>query len=210
MGFGTEVRTKLDLAREVVAAIGTVMRRRGDRLGVAATVSGGLDLLRPPRGDRRGLISALAALDHVRQPANPGRTDLGRALTTLGRVAVHRGMVIVVSDLPAGEGLERALGGLSRRHEVVGIELRDRRERDLPRMGALPLRDLETGRRVVVDTADPRFRQRFARMVREADARRDGMLARAGVRHVAIETGQDWLLPLARALSHPRSRRGVA
>ncbi len=213
MAYGSEVRTKLELAREVLGGVGVVMRRRGDRLGVVATRGGDLDLVRPPRADRRGLVAALAAVDRLPalEPGAPGaRTDLTRAISSLGRIARHRGAVVIISDFPLQPGLEHALGGLSRTHEIIAIEVRDRRERDLPRVGPVELRDLETGRRRLVDTADPRFRERFAAAVESADRTRAALLARAGARHAIVSTGEDWLLPLARTLDRPVRRRRVA
>jgi hypothetical protein len=177
---------------------------------VAATRAGDLDLVRPPRADRRGLIAALAAVDRL-DPAREagGRTDLVSAITALGRVARHRGAIVVISDFPVQPGLERAIGGLGRLHEVIAIELRDRRERELPRVGPVELRDLETGRRRLVDTSDPRFQDRFAAAVEATDRARAALLARAGARHIVAETGLDWVLPLARSLGRPARRRRV-
>jgi hypothetical protein len=190
-----------------------VMRRRGDRLGVVATRGGDLDLVRPPRADRRGLVAALAAVDRL-PSGDPetagGRTDLTRAISSLGRIARHRGAVVIISDFPLQPGLERAIGGLGRTHEIIAIEVRDRRERDLPRVGPVELRDLETGRRRLVDTADPRFRGRFAAAVESTDRTRAALLARAGARHAIVSTGEDWVLPLARTLDRPVRRHRVA
>jgi uncharacterized protein (DUF58 family) len=211
MGFGTRGSTKLELAREVLAGVGVVMRRRGDRLGVIATRAGDLDLVRPPRSDRRGLIAVLSALDRL--PAageGGGRTDLVRAIATLGRVVAHRGAVVLISDFPLQPGLESAIGVIGRRHEVIAVEVRDRRERELPPVGPVELRDLETGRRRLVDTADSRFQSRFAAAVAATDRARDALLARAGARHVVVETGEDWVLPLGRALARPVRRRRAA
>jgi uncharacterized protein (DUF58 family) len=207
MDFGSTIRTKRDLAREALAGLGAVLRRRGDRLGVVATTTGGLDLVRPPRGDRRGLVAALAAVDAVAAPAEPGRTDLARAVHALGRVASHRGAVVVISDLPASPELELAIGTLSRRHEVIAIEVGDPRERTIPDIGAVRLRDVETGAVRLVDTADPRFRERLARVAAERARDRAGMLARAGARHIVLDTAGDWIMPLARGLSSPVVRR---
>lgn len=211
MAFGTHAQTKIDLAREVLAGLGIVMRRRGDRLGLLATRAGDIDLVRPPRADRRALVSALGAVERV-TPAEGagGRTDLARAVTAAGRIARHRGAVVIISDFPLQPGLEQAIGALGRRHDVIAIEVRDRRERDLPRIGPVHLRDLETGRRRLVDTADPRFQSRFAAAVEATDRARSAMLARAGARHVIAETGADWVLPLARSLGRPVTRRRVA
>ena len=213
MAYGSEVRTKLELAREVLGGVGVVMRRRGDRLGVVATRGGELDLVRPPRADRRGLVAALSAVERLPalEPGAAGvRTDLSRAISSLGRIARHRGAVVIISDFPLQPGLEHAIGGLSRTHEIIAIEVRDRRERDLPRVGPVELRDLETGRRRLVDTADPRFRERFAAAVESADRTRAALLARAGARHAIVSTGEDWLLPLARTLDRPVRRRRIA
>jgi uncharacterized protein (DUF58 family) len=211
MAYGTTAQTKSELSAEVLAGVGVVMRRRGDRLGVLATRAGDIDLVRPPRADRRGLIAALAAVERV-QPVEGlgGRTDLVRAVASLGRIARHRGAVILISDFPLQQGLEQAIGALGRRHEVIAVEVRDRRERDLPDVGPVQLRDLETGRRRLVDTADPRFRTRFAAAVEATDRARDALLARAGARHVIAETGRDWVLPLARTLGRPAHRRRAA
>ena len=211
MAFGTVEQTKDALAREVLAGLGVVMRRRGDRLGVVATRSGDLDLVRQPCADRRGLIAALAAVDAVpAAPEGSGRTDLVRAISALGRIARHRGAIVLISDFPLHPGLEHAIGGLGRRHDVIAIELRDRREREIPRIGPVELRDLETGRRRLIDTADPRFQDRFAAAVEAADRAREALLARAGARHVIAETGHDWVLPLARSLGRPVRRRRAA
>jgi len=210
MYFGTRVQTKIELAREVLAGLGVVMRRRGDRLGILATRSGDIDLVRPPRADRRGLVASLAALDRV-APADAadGRTDLARAVTSAGRIARHRGAVVLISDFPSQPGLERAIGALGRRHEIIAVEVRDRREREIPDVGPVHLRDLETGRRHLVDTADARFQSRFAAAVEASDRARNAMLARAGARHVIAETGADWVLPLARSLGSAAIRRRV-
>ena len=208
MAYGTRVQTKMDLAREALAGLGVVLRRRGDRLGVVASRSGEIDQVRPPRADRRGLIAALASVTAVEpEGEGAGRTDLARAVSALGRIARHRGAVVVISDFPLQEGLEQALGAIGRRHELIAIEVRDPRERDLPAVGPVELRDLETGRRRLVDTADPRFQSRFAAAVEANDRARDALLARAGARHVIVETDRDWVLPLARALGRPPNRR---
>jgi uncharacterized protein (DUF58 family) len=209
MAFGTHGGTKLAQAREVLAALGVVLRRRGDRLGLAVTTHGDLDLVRPPRGDRRGLINAVAAIDSI-IPAGDGRTDLAHAITLVGRVARHRGMVVIISDMPFSPGLERAIGGLGRRHDVVVVEIRDRREREIPPVGVIPLRDVETGRTLLVDTSDPRFQERFSAAVDDADRRRRAMIARTGARYVVMEPGRDWLLDLARALGTARAPRRAA
>ena len=210
MAFGTVRTTKLELAREVLAGLGVVLRKRGDRLGLAATQTGALDVVMPPRGDRRGLLNSLHALENLVPVQDGVRMDLAGAVRTMGRVVKHRSLVVILSDFPMQPGLEQALGALSRRHELMLIELRDPRERELPVMGPVTLRDVESGRRVLVDTADPKFRERFAKLSADRDAERLAMFRRVNARHVIASTDRDWVLPLAKAISgHRPARRAM-
>ena len=180
MAFGTLGQTKDELAREVLAGLGIVMRRR-------ATASGWCERRRPrprapasrrPPGADRAIaaVNALPARARGRWAHRPGAGD-----HVAGRIARHRGAVVLISDFPLQPGLERAVGGLARRHDVVAIELRDRREREIPHVGPMELRDLETGRRRLIDTADPRFQDQVRRG-RRGDRPRPRRPARAGRR----------------------------
>ena len=197
-------------------ASGVVMRRRGDRLGRGGHPRRAtLDLVRPPRADRRGLVAALAAVDRLpaARAGAPARAPTSPAPSRRsGRIARHRGAVVLISDFPLQPGLERALGRPRpppRGHRRRGA--RPARARAAPRRARCELRDLETGRRRLVDTADPRFQERFAAAVDAADRARAALLARAGARHVHRRApGEDWVLPLARTLDRPVRRRRVA
>ena len=207
MRFGSAVTTKGDLALEALAGLGTILRRRGDRLGVAASATGGLDLMRPPVGDRRGLSASLEAVARMPGGEREGRTDLAAAVAAVGKVARHRGAVFVISDFPHSDALENALGTLARRQEVFAVEVRDPRERELPDLGVVRLRDMETGGTRLVDTADPRFRARMAAVAAEREAATRSMLRRVRAFHAVVDTDGDWVLSLARALMPVRGRR---
>jgi uncharacterized protein (DUF58 family) len=207
MAFGTTVRTKLDLAREVVIALGLLLSRRSDRLGLAMTHGGKLPVIHPPRGDRRGLIRVVDQLDREIGTPPAGRTDLVGGIQAIGKVARGRGLVVVISDFPNQPDLERAIGVLALHHEVIAIEVRDRRERELPSVGPMRLRDVETGRVVLVDTADPKFRERFAAATEKDAAARRAMFRRTGARHIVVSSDQDWLVPLTRGIAEHRRPR---
>ncbi|HMM49233.1 MAG TPA: hypothetical protein PKE32_06430, partial [Miltoncostaeaceae bacterium] len=160
---------------------------------------------------RRGLIAALEAVRALpAQSEGGGRTDLAAAVGAVGRIVRHRGAVILVSDFPQDDRLGRELWLLGRRHDVIAIEVRDRRERELPRVGHVVLRDVETGRRRTVNTGDRRFQERFARRVAESDRARATALARAGARHAVVETGGDWVGALVEVLGRERRRAALA
>ena len=193
MAFGTADRRKADVAEGVALAVGYAATRRGNRLGLV-TFGGETPRLRRPRQGRAALLDTLQSLrDH--EPA--GRGALAEGLALVDRVAVQRALVVVVSDFRGPRDWRVPLLRLAGRHPTLAVEIRDPREQELADVGELRLVDPETGRQLRVDTRDRRLRERFAAAAADERASLVGMLAGAGVRHVALTTEGEWLRPLA-------------
>jgi uncharacterized protein (DUF58 family) len=202
MAFGTGDRRKADVAEGVAIAVGYAATRRGNRLGTIAF--GAEPVVERPRQGRRALLDTLHLLRDL-PPAGAG--TLRDALEVADRVTKQRALVIVVSDFRGPIDWRPPLLRLAGRHAVLAVEVRDPREQELADVGELRLVDPESGRQLRVDTGDRRLRERFAAVA--ADERRTlvASLASAGVRHVALSTGGDWLRPLAGFLRRSRRAR---
>ena len=96
---------------------------------------------------------------------------------------------------------------LAGRHDVVAVEIRDRREQELPQVGELWLVDPETGKTLRVDTRNRKLRERFAVAAQDERTALARSLASAGVSHVVLETSGDWLRSLVPFLRVRRIRR---
>ena len=204
LDFGTAAWRKLDLAQAVLAALGSLATRGHDRLGIVFLTSGG-PVVMPVRAGR----AHLAAVPGQGRTARPARwpADLGQGIDRLGVLGRRRGLAIVISDFIGPAGWERPLARLAQRHDVVAIELIDRRDVRLPDAGFLTIADAETGRRRSIDTARPEVRMAFAAA---ADANRAAIaagLVRAGAGHLRLWTDRPWVDPLIRFLEQRRRAR---
>ena len=196
MEFGTADRRKADVAEGVAIAVGHVATRRGNRLGLV-TFGDAAPRALPPQQGRMGLIGLLSALRQQAGDSEAGATSLGEALRRTGALARQRSVVIVVSDFRGPLDWRRSLLELAGRHDVIGVEIRDPREQELPNAGVLWLVDPETGRQVRADTRSERLRSRFAAAAAAERAEVARTLAAAGSRHVVLSTSGDWLRSLA-------------
>ena len=161
MGFGTGQRRKADVVEGVALALAHLTSRRGNRVG-ALTFGGSTPVTVPQRQGRGGLLGALVAARQEPETEQVGATSLGAALDRASAVARQRGVVFVVSDFLGPRDWRTPLLRLASRHEVTAIEIRDRREQELPDVGHLWLVDPETGRRIAVDTRRAKTRTAFA------------------------------------------------
>ena len=199
LDFGTAEFEKRDLALAMVAAVGFLTSRAGNRVGVLV-LGNDRTFFVPARAGREAMLALLHQVDAVPRPhvARPPADDLRSALRTAARLARRRGLVVVISDFLTDSDWQPALRALSVRHDVLAVEVLDPREVELPPVGLVTLVDTETGRRVEVQTASERVRARYAEAAAAQRARIAQDIRGAGSEHVVLRTDRDWLLDLAK------------
>ena len=203
MTFGTALRRKADVAEGVALAIGHLATQRGNRVGIA-TFGGRNDRRVPPRVGRDGLLATLlvsGAEQEVIPDAGPaGGGSAASALRFVAATARRGGFVVVVSDFRGPRDWIRPLAAVAARHQVLGVEITDPREGDLPDVGELTLIDAETGREVRVDTSSPGLRDRFKSAASSERAEIAREFRRMNVGHIVLSTATSWLPSLAAQL----------
>ncbi|WP_329019854.1 DUF58 domain-containing protein [Micromonospora rifamycinica] len=217
MEYGTAELDKRELSVAAVAAVGFLTAGTGNRLGALVLGTDGLRRF-PARSGRTHLLRLLRALLHAPRAdagAAPTGPDLAGAFTAVPRVAVRRGLVVVVSDfldgLPdehdAPPPWEAALRRLAARHQVLAVEITDPRELELPDVGLVTLVDPESGRCREVWTGDPQLRRRYASAAAAQRAQVARVLRRSGAGHLALRTDRDWTADIVR---HVYAQRRLA
>jgi uncharacterized protein (DUF58 family) len=201
--FGSSVRTKSQLATEVCAVLAMTAVRNNDRVGAVLFTDRVEQFIPPKRGKRHALrmIRELLAFE-----PRGARTDLGAALDFANGVLRRRAVVFVVSDWMAAD-YQRALEGLARRHDTVALHLVDARERELPAVGLLTIRDPETGRSRIIDASDPVVGERLRRRAAAFDEALERSLRLQGVGLVRLRTDRSYVAPLL-LYFHARERTG--
>jgi uncharacterized protein (DUF58 family) len=203
MDFGTGLTEKRELVLAAITSVVHLTVRGGNRVG--AVVSNGREMYRIPalggRNHARHLVRRIAATRRVESTGGP---DLVTMLESLRRPPRRRGMVAVISDyldnLPAGSEprWEHPLRALSERHQLLGIEVLDPRELELPAAGLVTFVDPETGRELEVQTNSSAVRQNYAAAARAQRERIAVALRHAGAAHLQLRTDRDWINDVVR------------
>lgn len=141
--------TKFEYAVSIAAALGYLMIRQQDAVGMA-TFDNRIRRYARPRSKRSHLGDILAILADCK-PA--GYTDVAESLHQAAAMIRKRGLVIVLSDLmEEGTDLDKALSHLRYRgHDVILFHILDSAEANFPFRGAMEFTDPETGARIRVD-----------------------------------------------------------
>lgn len=205
MQFGHGGRTKEAVVAELVTALAQVLSNRGNRVGAVLWNNAVEETIQPLTGKPQVLRLARQLLA---PPSESGtETSLAGLCEAGDNLARRRSMVFVVSDFVSEPGWEVAMRRLATRHDVAAIRVVDPQEIELPNAGLVVVQDAETGEQMTVDTANPRFRARFA----EAAAVREQQIAatakKAGIDLFTISTADDVARSLLAMVSRRQQRR---
>ncbi len=186
--FGSRQRTKRELAVEVAAVLALAAARNNDRVGAVFATDRVEHYVAPRKGRRQALRVISDLLSH--RPAHPG-TDLGAALAYIEPVLRRRAVVFILSDFMAA-GYGPALTRLARRHDVIGIEVTDPRERELPDVGLVTLWDPESGDWRIADTGDQALRREFRARAEAWEAEVGRSFSESGADLLRLDTGEPY------------------
>jgi uncharacterized protein (DUF58 family) len=202
LDFGTTGCEKRDLAVAAAAAITYLNSGGGNRLG--AIVANGDRITRVPalsgRQHEQSMLRTIATMPK----AAPGvRGDLNAAIDALRRPERRRGMAVVISDFLGPITWMRSLRAIAARHEVLGIEVLDPRDVELPDVGDVILQDTESG--VTREfTIDAQLRDDFGKAATAHRAEVARTFRRCNAPVLTLRTDRDWIADIVRFVASRR------
>ena len=201
--FGTSEQLKRELVAEIGATIAFSAIKNNDKVGLLCFTDR-VEKFVPPRKGTGHVLRVIREL-LVLEPQGRG-TDIRAALEHLNRVERRRTVVFLVSDFQ-DDGFEAELRVARRRHDMILVNVMDRREETFPALGLVELEDAETGRRAVVDTSSRRWRRDYEAQRRAAAEARTRMLRRSKLDTIDVRTGESFVEPLVRFFRTREARR---
>ncbi len=207
MAFGPADRTKQLVMIDLAGTLARLLTRQGNRVGAMLYNGTGGRTIPPLGGQKQVLEVDSRARPKATGDPGIGETDLKPLLQAGHNTLKRRSLVFLMSDFFSLPGWEKPLALLNRRHDLVAIQLWDRREDELPAAGMLYVEDSETGEQVYVDTGDPVFRHRLQAAVAARETALQESLNRAGVDLYAVSTDDDLVQALVRMASLRKRRR---
>ena len=202
LDFGTVGCEKRDLAVAAAAAITFLNSGGGNRIG--ALVANGVTTTRvPARSGRQHEQTLLRAIATMPKAPTGVRGDLATAIDALRRPERRRGMAVIISDFLGPINWMRPLRAIAARHEVLGIEVLDPRDVELPDVGEVILQDAESG--VTREfTIDAQLRDDFAKAAAAHRAEVSRTIRSCGAPLMALRTDRDWIADIVRFVESRR------
>ena len=203
MDFSSQPRSKREVAGELAALLAFSALQNGDKVGLVRFCKD-IEHVLPPRKGRRHLMRILGEV--LAAPAQPESSRLDIVLDGLNQIFKRRALVFVISDLLCPD-FSRALARAQKRHDLSILRVVDPWEKELPDLGRLRLRDLESHESALVDTARPEFRKAYQQRILQQWEKTRQILDGQQIDWADFSTAEPVVGPLTRFFQAKKRRR---
>ncbi|MDR0939185.1 MAG: DUF58 domain-containing protein [Mediterranea sp.] len=191
--FGTVKQMKKDMVTEIAATLAFSAIQNNDKIGVIF-FSDRIEKFIPPKKGRKHILYIIREL--VDFKAESRRTNIRLALEYLTNAMKRRCTAFLLSDFIDRESFKNALTIANRKHDVVALQVYDKRVSDLPSIGLMRIKDAETGHEQWIDTSSKAVRRAHHDWWIEKQAELAETFTKSNVDAVSVRTDQDYVKAL--------------
>lgn len=202
--FGAVGDAKKEKMAEIAATLAFSSIQNNDKVGVIF-FSDKIEKFIPPKKGRKHILLIIREIINF-EPESSG-TDLDVALQFLTNAIKKRSTAFLISDFIDDHDYFKSMSIANRKHDLAAIQVYDRRDAELPDVGLVRMRDLETGADVWIDTSSKKVRSSYAKVWYQRQQNLASVTARSGVDMASVTTDEDFvkaLLGLFRRRALPR------
>lgn len=201
--FGAAGEIKKDKMAEIAATLAFSSIQNNDKVGVIF-FSDKIEKFIPPKKGKKHILLIIREIIGF-EPDNTG-TDINVALEFLTNAIKKRCSAFLMSDFIDNHDYSKSMMIANKKHDLVGIQVYDQRDAELPNVGLIRMQDLETGTLRWVDSSSNAVRQAYAKDWYARQQKLSQVLNRSGVDLASISTNEDFVKSLL-ALFRKRSAR---
>lgn len=193
LDFGTVKQMKKEMETEIAATLAFSAIQNNDKIGVIF-FSDKIEKFIPPKKGKKHILYIIRELLDFKPDSR--KTDVGMAIEYLTNVLKKRCTAFVLSDFIDNKDYANALTIANRKHDVVAIQVYDRRVSDLPDVGLMRVRDAETGHEQYIDTSSKAVRRAHYEWWMERQEKMNETFVKSRVDSVSVRTDEDYVKAL--------------
>ena len=201
--FGAVGEEKREMIAEIAATLAYSAITNNDKIGVIF-FSDKIEKFIPPKKGKRHILMIVSQLLDF-QPQSRG-TDIAGALKFFTDALKKKSTAFLISDFIDNSEYDKPLSVARNRHDLMAIQVYDRRDASMPDVGLVRMADLETGSTRWVNTSSKKVRKAYDRWWYERQQLMSSRLKHSKVDFASVATDEDYVKALM-GLFKQRGRR---
>jgi uncharacterized protein (DUF58 family) len=190
--IGNTGNSKIDLAKDICGTLAISAMREASLVGLFCFSDQKELFIKPQNSMKHGyqLITKLFSINPV-----SNKTNIQDAILFCLQVLKKKSVVFLISDF-IDSNYEHNLRALARKHDLIVVHLYDERETALPRLGIIPVFDLENNKMVWANTSSKLFRDQIKNTFTSNRTILEQICKENKANYLAIESTEDYVSKL--------------
>ena len=193
LDFGTQTQSKRQLLTEIAATLAFSAIRNNDKIGVIF-FSDKVEKFIPPKKGRKHILFIIRELLTFQPESN--KTDVGQAVEFMTNAIKKRCTVFLLSDFFDPKDYTSQLTIANSRHDVVALQIYDRRMVELPDVGIVKMQDAETGGETFIDTSSSTVRRAHHEWWVSHQSWLKNAFTKSNIDNISVRTDEDYVKAL--------------
>ncbi len=191
--FGAVGEEKRQMIAEIAATLAFSATQNNDKIG-ALFFTDKIEKFIPPRKGKHQILLIIRELLNY-QPESRG-TDIAMALRYFTDALKKKCATFIISDFIVNGDYKRELTMARNKHDIMALQVYDRRDAQMPNVGLMRVSDLETGESRWIDTSSSKTRKAYDKWWYDRQQAMSQIFKSSNVDYTSISTDEDYVKSL--------------
>ncbi len=191
--FGAVGEEKRQMIAEISATLAFSAIQNNDKIG-AVFFSDKIEKFIPPKKGKKHILFIIRELLDFK-PSSRG-TDIAMAMRYLTDAMKKRCTMFLISDFIDESDYRKPLSIACNKHDVMALQVYDKRDSRMPDVGLIQVADLETGATRWIDTSSSKVRKAYDKWWYDRQQAMSAALRSSRVDYSSVATDEDYVVAL--------------
>lgn len=202
--FGTQTEFKKEIIEVISGILAFSAITNNDKVGVLF-FSNKVERFIPAKKGKSHIMRIISEIDGFESKEKG--TSIADALRHFNNANKKKCIAFLISDFMTTENYQKELNIAARRHDFIGIQIYDKRERLMENVGTVLIRDAETGQEFFADTSDEKLRAQIQKNFDLEQRKTKELFGKCGSQYISIDTTANYVTELMKMFKEREVRR---
>ena len=195
--FGTGESLKSDIMIELASILSFSAIKNNDKVGLLL-FSDKIEEFIPPKKGKSHVLRVIREM--IYHKAKDRKTDISIALEHIQKVLKRKSIIFVLSDF-WDDSYQQTMKLINKKHDLINIQILDKAEIAIPKLGMVKFHDAETQKSAWIDTNNKQVQNISTKYIQNKNKVIKEFCKKNKIDFISIDTAEGYLNPLEQFFS---------
>jgi uncharacterized protein (DUF58 family) len=190
--IGSPGKDKVSISKEICAVLSLVALKEASKVGIICFSDQKEKFIKPGKGNVQ-FYQILNGMYDLKPKST--KTSISSAISYTLNAIKKRSVIFIISDF-IDDNYINNLKAMGKKHDLVVIQILDKREKNIPNLGIIPVFDSESKKTTWVNTSSPSFKNSINKTYTKNSKELQDVCRKFQINFISIETDENYVSKL--------------